>query len=81
MKVVVSPEDKRRLEGHLPFYSVDTREEVDALIALALERGEFVRQADGGLVEMTLYNDQTIENLRLAGERLAALHEELRKAK
>lgn len=71
------------MKGYLPFYSVDTKEEADALMALALERGEFYRQPDGIILEMTLYSDQTLENLYLAGERLAALHvkikEKLRK--
>lgn len=74
----MSKEDEARIKGHLPFYSVDTREEVEALTKLALQRGEFFLQADGSIIEMTLLEEQTVDNLRLAGERLAALHAELR---
>lgn len=74
MKVKVSPADEKRLKGHIPFYSVDTREEADALIEAAVAAGEFARTADGRLVEMTLYEEQTLDNLLLAGKRLADIH-------
>lgn len=61
--------------GFLPFYSVDTEEEVHTLIQLALEQGEFVEK-DGRIYETTLIYDQTLENLNLAGERLKELHEQ-----
>lgn len=73
----VKQEARDPLKGYLPFYSVDTREEADALVELALERGEFFRQSDGTIIESTLLVEQTLENLELAGERLAALHKEL----
>lgn len=74
----VSAADRAKLKGYLPFFSVDTKEEADALVELAIERGEFIRrEEDGVLFESTLLYDQTIENLNLAGDRLAALHEEL----
>jgi hypothetical protein len=74
----MSPEDRARVKGHLPFYSVDTREEADALIAAAVESGEFIRrEEDGALFEATLLREQTVDNLDLAGERLAQLHAQL----
>lgn len=72
----ISPEDKARIKGHLPFYSVDTQEEVDGIIQLALEQGEFVQRPDGAIFESTLLYDQSLDNLYLAGDRLAALHEQ-----
>jgi hypothetical protein len=74
----VSAADRKKLKGRLPFYSVDTKEEADALIEMALERGEFVRTDDGRLMEVTLIYEQTLDNLYLAGDRLAAIHEELK---
>lgn len=76
MKRLDSKEGKT-LRGFLPFYSVDTREEADRLVEFALETGEFYRQADGSILEMTLYREQSIENLRLAGERLGELHRQI----
>jgi hypothetical protein len=70
----VSPGDKRRLQGHLPFYSVDTREEADALIKLALETGEFTLGRNGVIIETRLAQEQTLERLNEAGEALAVLH-------
>lgn len=74
----MSRADKARVKGHLPFYSVDTREEADALTQLAIEEGEFVQQHDGTLIEVTLVRQQTPARLALAGEHLAVLHERLR---
>lgn len=73
----ISPEDRKRIKGHLPFYSVDTIEEAEALIEAALACGEFARQKDGTLIETTLMYDQTPENLAVASDRLAALHERI----
>lgn len=70
----ISPEDQKRIKGHIPFYSVDTVEEAEALIEAALACGEFARKEDGTLVETTLMYDQTPANLTEAGERLAAIH-------
>lgn len=80
MKPITDKSVKKELQGRLPFYSVDTAEEAEALVALAVERGEFYRREDGVLIETTLLHEQTLENLELAGDRLAALHEELRAA-
>jgi predicted lactoylglutathione lyase len=80
MKGITDEDTIRRIKGHLPMFSVDTVEEVEAVIDRALEVGELVRQSDGGLVEMSLYSEQTIANLNLAGERLAAIHAELKAA-
>lgn len=77
MKPITDKEIKRKLRGFLPFFSLDTREEVDAVIARAIEKGEISRQADGTLVEMTLLYEQTLENLELAGARLAYIAEEI----
>jgi hypothetical protein len=74
----MSAADKKRLKGYLPFYSVDSWDEANVLIEAALERGEFLRQADGTIIEATLVYDQTLDNLHLAGDRLSALHEELK---
>lgn len=71
-------ETRRKLNGYLPFYSVDTREEADALVALAIEAGEFVQGPNGEIIEVTLAYEQTLENLNLAGDRLAALHDQIR---
>ena len=73
----MSHQDRQRVNGHLPFYSVDTKEEADALVALALERGEFFRKPNGDIIEVTLAHEQTLDNLRQAGENLAALHKEI----
>lgn len=69
-------EERKKLKGFLPFYSVDTKEEKNAVINLAIRRGEFIQHADGSLIEATLYREQTLENLYLAGERLEALRAE-----
>lgn len=69
--VIIGDDDDT--SGYLPFYSVDTYEEVFGILKLALEAGEIV-QKDGRYYETTLMYDQTIENLTLAGERLAELH-------
>ncbi len=66
--------DKKRTKGHLPFYSVDTMEEGEALIEEAIRGGEFVRQPDGTLVEVTLAQFQSVASLSLAADRLAAIH-------
>lgn len=73
----MSRADKARVKGHLPFYSVDTMEEALALVELAVSEREFFRKPDGTLIEVTLVLDQTVDNLTLAGQRLAALHERL----
>lgn len=73
-----SKEQRRALEGYLPFYSVDTREEADALVAAALDAGEFMQSYPGGpIIETTLAEEQTLDNLRQAGVNLMALHEKL----
>jgi hypothetical protein len=74
---IIGQKDRKDLNGYLPFFSVDTREEADAVIAEALRVGELWRQADGTIVETTLLHEQTIENLRLAGERMAEIHQRL----
>lgn len=77
MKHKLPPEDARRIKGHLPFFSVDTQEEVDAVIAEALRVGEFARNGRGDLVEVTLAYEQTPENLREAGRQLEEIHRRL----
>lgn len=77
MKPITDPAVKKALKGRLPLMSVDTAEEAEALIELAIERGELFRREDGALIETTLMYEQTLENLYLAGERLASLHKEL----
>ena len=77
MKRKLSPADESRVKGKLPFYSVDTKAEADALVELAVETGEFFRREDDTLIEVTLAYEQTLDNLRLAGERLAGLHAKL----
>ncbi len=76
----VSREMASTLKGYLPFYSVDTREEADAIIFEALRCGEFHMQYDGSIVEVTLLYEQSLENLDLAGERLAEIHERIKNA-
>lgn len=66
--------EHRDIKGFLPFYSVDTREEADALIEEALRTGEFARNDKGELVEVALAYEQTPAGLIQAGDRLAALH-------
>ena len=74
----LSKADQARIKGHLPFYSVDTVEEAEALIEAAIAAGEFFRREDGSIIEVTLAYDQTPDNLRLAGENLAAIHRKMR---
>ena len=75
----VRKEYRDLLRGYLPFYSVDTRAEADALIQAALAAGEFYQpDPDGPIIEVTLAADQTLENLETAGKNLAALHEGMR---
>lgn len=73
-----SKELQAQLKGYLPFYSVDTKEEADAILERAIEVGEIVRRDDGALVEVTLAYEQTLENLELAGQRLWAIHQDLK---
>jgi hypothetical protein len=72
----MNKEQRTKIKGFLPFYSVDTQEEVDAIIKLALEAGEFV-QKNGELYETTLIYNQSLDNLYLAGEKLAELHKKV----
>lgn len=73
----LSPADAARIVGHLPFYSVDTKAEADALTELAIEAGEFRRLPSGEVVEARLAYEQTPANLIAAGEALAELHRRL----
>lgn len=72
-----NPADEQRIKGRLPFFSVDTREEVNAVIREALAVGELAYNNAGQLVETTLAYEQTLDNLQLAGERLAEIHARL----
>ncbi len=74
MKGITDPATKKRIKGHLPFYSVDTEEEAEALIEAAIREGEFFRREDGALIEVTLAYDQTPAKLGEAGDNLAAIH-------
>lgn len=66
------------VEGHLPFYSVDTREEAERITHLAIARGEFLVQRDGSLVEARLRAEQSLEKLAEAGRYMAEIHRQIK---
>lgn len=59
--------------GFLPVYSVDTEKEAHQLLVVACPR-----DLDGEFVARELVHEQTLENLKAFGERLAATHKLLK---
>lgn len=68
---------QRALKGHLPLYSVDTREEATRLTHLAIAHGEFLVQRDGSLVAHRLRNEQNLQNFQETTEALERLHKQV----
>ena len=61
-------------KGFLPVYSVDTEEEAKQLLVLACERN-----IDGEFIARELAHEQSIDKLLAFGDRLASVHERMKK--
>lgn len=77
MKAIADPADKRRLKGHLPFWSCDSWDEAFTVIEEAIRQGELYRTPDGRLIETRLAEEQTLDILMDAGWVLEHIHREL----